>query len=275
MWPKSQRIQSDYKRKRGSLWFFLFLFFVAALFLFLNPKEISQSDPAEFFPILPEATSTRAEPEPGELVPVPEKEPKPLKAEIKLIDNDISFVAQAPFGDWKDQRQQDGCEEASALMAVAWAKKENLTAEKALLEIKAISDYLLSEYGEYRDVNVKDVAAWIFRDYLDFDQVTVKTDVRVADLIAALQADKIILAPMDGRKLSNPYFTPPGPERHMLLIRGYDPEKKEFITNDPGTRRGQAYRYHEEVLHAAILSYPTGYHEAVEGSPKDVIIVSR
>ena len=39
----------------------------------------------------------------------------------------VPFVPQAPFGEWKDRRFQDGCEEATSLIAVAWAQKKSLT----------------------------------------------------------------------------------------------------------------------------------------------------
>lgn len=38
---------------------------------------------------------------------------------------DVPFAAQAPFGEWSDKRQQDGCEEVSALMAVKWAGEKS------------------------------------------------------------------------------------------------------------------------------------------------------
>jgi hypothetical protein len=223
------------------------------------------------------ATSTKMDTEPADEPIVPEivKKPVVVPEKNELIDNEVPFISQAPFGDWADQRQQDGCEEASALMAAAWARGEALDLAQAEKEIELMSDYLLKEYGEYRDVHVTDVIAWIFSDYLDFSGASLIEDASLEDIILELMAGHLVLAPADGRALKNPYFTPPGPERHMLVLRGYDPIKKEFITNDPGTRRGRAYRYDQDLLFAAIMAYPTGYHEAVEGRPKDVIVVAQ
>lgn len=84
-----------------------------------------------------------------------------------------------------------------------------------------------------------------------------------------------MVVPTNGRALGNPNFTAPGPERHMLVLIGYDPETKEFITNDPGTRQGRHYRYHEEVLFSAIRDYPTGDRVPITSVSKPGIIVSR
>ena len=50
--------------------------------------------------------------------------------------------------------------------------------------------------------------------------------------------------------------------------------KKEFITNDPGTRKGELYRYNETVLYSAIRDYPTGYHETINKIEKNMIVVN-
>ena len=58
--------------------------------------------------------------------------------------------------------------------------------------------------------------------------------------------------------LKNPYYTQPGPERHKVVIIGYDPDNKEFITNDPGTRRGADYVYDGALLWDAIHDWNGG-----------------
>lgn len=186
---------------------------------------------------------------------------------------DVPFTPQAPFGGWSDQRQEDGCEEASALMAVKWAHGEKLTSDEALEEILAASDYILEKYDEYRDVSPADTVDWIIKDYFNYQNAAVKKNVSLDEIIYELDKGNIILAPMNGQILHNPYYTPPGPPNHMLVIRGYDPEKNIFITNDPGTRRGELYEYGTEVLLEAIRAYPTGSHELIEKIEKDVIVV--
>lgn len=191
----------------------------------------------------------------------------------QTTDIKVPFTAQAPAGDWKDQRQQDGCEEASALMAVRWAKGKPLAKDEALQAILGSSDYTLKKYGEYRDITAADTVEWIIKDYFGYPNAALKKDITVDDIIAELNRGNLILTPMDGQMLHNPNFTPPGPPRHMLLIRGYDPKRQVFITNDPGTRKGEGYEYSAKVLFEAIRDYPTGYHEPISKIEKNMIVV--
>ncbi len=197
------------------------------------------------------------------------------KNNVSFIDYKVPFTSQAPTGNWDDERQQDGCEEASDLMAVYWAQGKTLNSTIALEKILGASDYALKEHGEFRDISVDDTVQWIFKEYFKFNNVVAKKGVTINDIISELEKGNVVVIPANGQKLGNPYFSPPGPERHMLLIRGYDKAKKQFITNDPGTKRGQAYRYNENVLYNAILSYSTGSHEPVTTNSKDIIVVSK
>lgn len=186
----------------------------------------------------------------------------------------VPFTSQAPLAEWRDQRQQDGCEEASALMAM-WLVRGQKTPTKveAKKQLLAISDFEKKKYGEYRDVSLADMIDWIFKDYFKYEKVRLVTDLKLADLKSELAQGKVLLLPMNGQLLKNPYFTAPGPERHMILVYAYDPLKKEFITNDPGTKRGAAYRYPEKVLFNAIRAYPTGYHKEIKKPEKAMIVV--
>lgn len=208
-------------------------------------------------------------------VPVEEIGLNPIikESEKSFYIESVPFTTQAPFGDWQDQRQQDGCEESSALMAVKWANNESLSQQESLEKIIGASDYLLKEYGEYRDISSEDTVNWILKDYFSYDKVAVKYDIKIEDIIYELNQGNLIIAPMNGQIMHNPYFTPPGPPRHMIVIRGYDKEKDIFITNDPGTRHGENYKYNTQILFEAIRDYPTGYHELIEKIEKNIIVV--
>ncbi len=211
----------------------------------------------------------------SELKYIPEGElGKPIVLPVsKATDIPVPFTSQAPFGGWSDQRQQDGCEESSSLMAVRWVAGKPLSKDEALKEILGASDYILKKYGEYRDISAADTVAWILNDYFKYSKVALKKNITVDDIVAELNRGNVVLTPMDGQMLHNPNFTPPGPPRHMLVIRGYDPERKVFITNDPGTRKGEGYEYSAKVLFEAIRDYPTGYHEPIAKIEKNMIVV--
>lgn len=247
-----------------------------SVFATMNRDEVSEK----------EETNQASLPESENKVVVNEvKETKKVKETVEpvvsapkamaLIDNKVPFTPQAPTGNWDDERQQDGCEEASALMAVYWAQGKSLSSSIALKEILGASDYALETHGEFRDLSVEDTVQWIFKEYFKYDKVAIKKDVSMQDIITELEKGNIVVIPANGQKLGNPYFSPPGPERHMLVVRGYDKAKKQFITNDPGTKRGAGYRYNEAVLYNSILSYSTGHHEPVTRTEKDIIVVSK
>ncbi|MDO8261478.1 MAG: C39 family peptidase [Candidatus Magasanikbacteria bacterium] len=186
----------------------------------------------------------------------------------------VPFTSQAPFGGWSDLRQEDGCEEASSLMAMLWVKgKKEISKEEALKEILAISDFELEEYGSYMDTSASDTIKRILVAYFDYDEAELQYDIEAEDIIAELEKGNIVMAPFNGRKLGNPNFVAPGPERHMLLIIGYDYDKKEFITNDPGTRNGKGYRYDREVLETAIRDYVTGENLPIVSNRKAMIVI--
>ena len=198
----------------------------------------------------------------------------PARAADRIIIQEVPFTSQAPTGQWRDARQQDGCEEAVAAMAMAWVGNEkNISASNWRLRILILSTFEKKKYGEYRYVTTSDIVDWLFKDYFRYQGVELKTVSSAADIIKELEQGNLVLTPMNGRLLKNPYFSGSGPERHMILIKGYDYQTREFITNDPGTKRGNSYRYPEKIIFNAIRVYATGYHQAFGKLTKEMIVV--
>lgn len=187
----------------------------------------------------------------------------------------VPFTAQAPFGEWTDPRQQDGCEEASALMAVSWARGETFTLEEAKAKILKISDWEQEKFGNFHDTSSQDTVDRIFKDYFNFDDVRLVKNITADDIIDELEKGNLVVIPSNGRALGNPYFTPPGPDHHMLVVIGYDYATDEFITNDPGTRQGGSFRYSKFVLFGSVRDYPTGDHDQIDEIEKVMIVVSK
>ena len=196
--------------------------------------------------------------------------------EPEVIDQNLPFSSQAPQFSWDDPRQQDGCEEISVLMAMAWVRREKQVPASVWEErITSLADFSQEKYGEHRDISVRDVVEWLFKDYFSYNKVRVSLIESSAQIVAELENGNLLLVPLNGQELGNPNFTPPGPEHHFAVIKGYDYRRQEFIAHDPGTRYGANYRYPEDVLYQAIRSYPTGYHEKYDHVKKEAIIVSR
>lgn len=185
----------------------------------------------------------------------------------------VPFLAQAPTGEWNDLRQQEGCEEASALMAAAWARGTNLTAEAGRQAIMAISDQEQTRFGYFHDTSVQDTADRILRDQLDFHNHETRFGITVEDIREELRQGRVLLVTVDGQALRNPNFTPPGPLRHMIVVIGYDAVTDEFITHDPGTSRGGHYRYSASILRAALRDYPSGAYAPLDTRPTAMIII--
>lgn len=186
----------------------------------------------------------------------------------------VPYTVQAPDGKWSDLRFEDGCEEASTLMAVYWARNKKIDKVTAKKEILAMAAYEVRRFGGYNDTSASDTASRLLHGYFGFDKYAVKSKIVVDDIIKELRAGNIVIVPTNGQALKNPFFKQPGPDRHMLVIRGYDFEKNEFITNDPGTRRGEGYRYKKDILFKAIRNYPTGHKNKIIGNEKVMIVVT-
>lgn len=261
---------------------------VSIFFKFLNYIKFLDSEPLLISYTLKTANILTKQPKPLKILATSTKSTLPIKSPLpakptttpevlsqKNIKLEVPFASQAPFGEWSDLRQQNACEEVAAIMAIRWANKQTLTPQEAKEEIIAISDWEQEEYGYYQDTSAQDTADRIFKEYFNYQKVKVINNISIQDIINELQKGNLVIAPMDGQKLGNPFFSPPGPVEHMVVIIGYDFQTKEFITNDSGTKRGQNYRYKQNILFEAIRDYPSGNHKPIIGINKNIIIVEK
>ncbi len=199
----------------------------------------------------------------------------PKENVYKKIKQTVPFVVQAPFGKWKDQDFQNGCEEASMIMAMGWIKKTaEISAEESEKQIKDIIKFEEKFLGYSADTDIFDMQK-IFQKYFEYNGVEARENIGIDDIKKELQKGNLVLVPAFGRALKNPNYTSPGPITHMLVIIGYDPENKKFITNDSGTRKGKDYEYVEDVLFDAIWQYPSGkiHPELPKGSLKKGFLI--
>ena len=192
------------------------------------------------------------------------------KVELK-----VPFVAQAPLGNWNDPKQKDGCEEASALMAIYWANGGSLTLLEAEKEIIKISDYEQEHYGSFYDTSAQDTVDRIFKGYFNYENVDIKYNIEAQDIKNELSKGNLIIIPINGQRLNNPSYLSPGPPVHMLVVIGYDNTTNEFITNDLGIRSGKSFRYSEKNMMESLRDYPSGFRELITEERRAMIIVSK
>jgi hypothetical protein len=176
-----------------------------------------------------------------------------LPAEVNL---NIPFTSQAPNQNWGLPYQQF-CEEASTLMVASYIKGQPINgANDADKKLLAIMDFEVKRSGYYEDTNAEETAT-ILREYFGLTKIDVAADPTINDIKTALSEGKAVIVPLAGRQLGNPYFQQPGPLYHMLVIKGYR-KNGDFITNDPGTRRGADYIYKADTIMNAIHDWNGG-----------------
>ncbi|MFP4514788.1 MAG: C39 family peptidase [Parcubacteria group bacterium] len=189
------------------------------------------------------------------------------------INIEVPFISQAPFGDWSDPRLQDACEEASVFMAMKWIEGESISATEAREEFFDISKFEEENYGSYKDTSAKDTLERIIKGYYNYNKAELKYNFSLEDIITELDNGNLIIVPTNGQDLNNPYYSGAGPERHMLVIKGYDRGSNEFITNDPGTRHGADFRFSFDNLYNSIRDYPSGDHVPIVEEIKAMIVI--
>ncbi len=213
--------------------------------------------------------------------PEPSILPTPTVKPVESVLLTVPFASQSPFGEWSDKRQQDGCEEASVILAYCSASSDecpivNGKIDKQWMKEKIIDIYnfQIGKWGSGVDTSAQDTGERLLTGYFNYSKYRVLNVEDSEDIAQELMAGNVVIVPTNGKLLFNPNFTNGGPERHMVVVRGYDAERKQFITQDPGTRQGENYRYDEEVLFDAIRDYETGDHEPIVGVAKRMIVVN-
>lgn len=189
----------------------------------------------------------------------------PKKVELK-----VPFLCQAPEANW-GQPWQDACEEAAIVIAMHYVNNSALDRESGRREILALVRYEIKKYGGHYDLTAEQ-SARLMTDYYKFNHYSLSYKFTVADMKAELAKGNLIVAPMAGRLLGNKYYQRPGPAYHYLVFKGYDDSTGEFITNDPGTKRGRGYRYKYAVAYNAIHDW-AGRKDNIATGRKVMIVV--
>ncbi len=184
---------------------------------------------------------------------------------------DVPFIPQAPRKNW-DADHEEYCEEASLLTVYAYKHKKSWTIDEQETELARMRDWQKQTFGYFESVTVNEVVR-IAREYLKFERVRVIENPTYEQLRAELSAGRPVIVPANGRALGNPFYSGLGPPYHMLVLRGITPNG-DFITNDPGTKRGENYVYKRAVLMNAIHDYRYGPREkkVADDTPRAIII---
>ncbi len=158
----------------------------------------------------------------------------------------VPFTPQAPTGNW-DQLHNEACEEAGAIMAEAYFSgdtRAELPATEVEDQITKLTNWEQSTFGYYLDTTAQETAQMIQSVY--GLHATVVQNYTEAEIKQALQENEVVIIPVNGQLIGNPYYRVPGPIYHMLVVRGYT--ATQLITNDSGTKRGENYLYSFSTL---------------------------
>jgi len=142
---------------------------------------------------------------------------------------------------------EETCEEASMIMAVKYFTKAPLNETIMETELQALVKWE-GENGYGVDLTAQETVD-ILKNHFGMN-AKLSTEVTSDRIKYELASGNLIIVPVAGRELGNPNFTGAGPIYHMLVIKGYN--SSEFITNDPGTRKGNSWRYKYNVLISAV-----------------------
>ncbi|MCC2631644.1 MAG: hypothetical protein K0S20_343 [Patescibacteria group bacterium] len=235
-------------RKKGIVWWKLFLAVIAfglvvdaaLLFWQFGGSGLTGSDSPS--PTSTPSSATTATPV---STATPTQAPTPLPSQVLL---EMSFLVQAPGANW-DPLHEDACEEASLIMVKHYLDKTKVTGDKE--GDQQIID--LVHFGESKGQGpsitlnqLNDLA----KEYYSMKGGVIKKNVTVQNIKEELAAGRPVILPAAGRLLGNPHFSNGGPVYHMLVVKGYD--SQGFITNDPGIRQGESYRYSYETIQNAV-----------------------
>ena len=153
---------------------------------------------------------------------------------------------------------KEACEEASLYMVHAFYEGMEaglIDPAVAKEQIDQIVAFEQSLFGFYEDTDATKTGI-LAEQFYGYGKIAIMENPTVEEIKASVAGGYPVIVPADGQQLGNPYFQQPGPPYHMLVIRGYTSEG--FITNDPGTRRGENFVYGFDVLMNAMHDFNDG-----------------
>lgn len=200
--------------------------------------------------------------------PIEKTVPSPTAPLPEKVLIPMPFTTQSPFANW-DERHEEACEEASLLMVAYFLQGKKLNPTVAENELQKMIDFQLKYYGFYKDSTGEQIVT-LAKDYFSIKNLKVVYDFKKEEIKKELAKGNPIIILAAGRELGNPNFSGLGPPYHVLVAKGY--EGNTIITNDPGTKRGEGYRYDLDTLYYAIHDFPGSKERILEGRKAMIVI---
>ena len=129
-----------------------------------------------------------------------------------------------------------------------------------------------ADHGFPIDVNMEEAAKIAKDDYGLNAYAYYGEDVTLENIKRLVASGYPVIIPAAGQLLGNPNFSGAGPPYHMLVITGFD--KDDFITNDPGTRKGEDYKYSFATIDNVIHDW-TGTKETITDGQRAMLVLTK
>jgi len=191
-----------------------------------------------------------------------------LQEEVLL---NVPFTSQAPKHNWT-LPYSEACEEAALIMVDYYTNANQLTVDLADELIQKIVNWE-TEQKYIIDISAEEMRD-ISQEYLETTAVVYEDDdVSIDNIKRLIQDGYPVIIPIAGQEIGNPYYLPPGPPYHVVVIIGYNSE--DFIINDPGTQFGEQLQFSHEVILKGIHNWAGSKRNVLEGAKAMLVLDSK
>lgn len=170
----------------------------------------------------------------------------------------VPFITQSPSGTWTDA-ERDLSEETMFVMTMKYFVSGAEMDEAKLEQIRVAMIH--------ERLSMATFASFVETYDPGYGAVVIE-DPTIEEIKTYLADGTPVIVPTDGALLQNPFYIAAGLPYHCILLRGYN--ETQFIANDPGTRRGEAYVYEQSVVMDAMSDWDED--EALRGGKRILII---
>jgi hypothetical protein len=190
---------------------------------------------------------------------------KPAKVNLS-----VPFIVESPEGSWKGN-WINACEEASMTMVEKFYQGQSqIPNTEAEAFMKTLFAYENNKYGSNANSDATRTV-----DIIDNNTIykgLIKDNPTIEDIKEELRHGRPVISLHYGFALNNKNipFLATGSAYHMIVIKGYDDDKKVFITNDDGDKEtGADHEYDYDLFMNSIHDYI--YATAKTNGPARVI----
>ncbi len=177
-----------------------------------------------------------------------------------MVNLDVPFIPEVVNNNWT-KPWNNACEEASVAMVEQFYRgtkpANRAEEEKRILELVAWEN---KKFGYNANTDAAETARLI-NEATSFT-ATIKRNPTLKEIKTEIAAGRPVISLHYGFGLNNPRlnFLPTGSSYHMMVLVGFDEQKREFIVNDNGWEGGLDSRY----PYATILDTLHDYSHATQ-----------